>query len=63
MCEIHKLPLALKWIKHRDFDDLNIRESAWYENDSSTQEYLYIRESAWYENDLYIREHFVAWHA
>ena len=40
VCEIHKLPLALTWIKHRDFDDLYIGESASYMNDSSMQEYV-----------------------
>jgi len=40
LCELHKLPLALIWIKHRDFDDLYIRESACYTNDSSMQDFV-----------------------
>uniref|UniRef100_A0A3N7ES23 BED-type domain-containing protein n=1 Tax=Populus trichocarpa TaxID=3694 RepID=A0A3N7ES23_POPTR len=38
VCEIHELPLALIWIKHRDFDDLYIRAVASYI--SSMQEYV-----------------------
>jgi hypothetical protein len=40
VCKIHELPLALTWIKHRDFDDLYIRESAWCMNNSSMKEYV-----------------------
>ena len=38
VCEIHELPLALIWIKHRDFDDLYIRAVASYI--SSMREYV-----------------------
>jgi len=40
VCRLHKLPLALTWISHCDFDDLYIKEAACYVNDSSMQGYF-----------------------